>query len=189
MSNDIRLSTDAKQVGKQSLKGSHFASASAIAQNTHTTLWWTLLDFEKNNLFSFFSALKIRVSVVRFRPRPPFKTVALLCGTAVFLLLQRVSQVNACAVRTCPYLALTSLNDAQHRQRALTRNTKLRVSVAATRSSTTQHFVSARRRVLAKTFLKVMTVWHNTVRPSNLRQRLLPHFLFRAPLKLADRAC
>lgn len=33
---------------------------------------------------------------------PPFETVVLLCSTAVFLLRQRVSHVNAYAVQTLP---------------------------------------------------------------------------------------
>jgi hypothetical protein len=33
--------------------------------------------------------LKIRVSLVRFPSRPPFRTVVLLCRTAVFLILGR----------------------------------------------------------------------------------------------------
>jgi hypothetical protein len=46
--------------------------------------------------------------------------------------------------------------------------------------------------VWQKTFLKVMTVWHNRVRPSNFRQYLLPHFIAPDPLlnpltALADR--
>jgi len=56
------------------MNGAHFPQASAIAQNTHTTLARPLLNFEKNNSFSFILALKIRVSLVRFQSRPPNKT-------------------------------------------------------------------------------------------------------------------
>jgi len=44
--------------------------------------------------------------------------------------------------------------------------------------------------VWQKTFLKVMTVWHNHVRPTNLRKYLLLHFI--GPdslLEPAERAC
>ena len=51
--------------------GAHFSPASAIAQNTHTTLAWPLLSFEKFISLVCQTALKIRVSMVRFRPRPP----------------------------------------------------------------------------------------------------------------------
>ncbi len=41
-----------------------------------------------------------------------------------------------------------------------------------------------------KTFLKVMTMWHNPVRPLNEQQRLLLHFIvLDTLLKPADRAC
>jgi len=44
--------------------------------------------------------------------------------------------------------------------------------------------------VWQKTFLKVMTVWHNSVRSLNLLHRPLPHFIAPDPLlKPADRAC
>ena len=59
-----------------------------------------------NTVFTRFAvwrgALKIRVSLVRFQSRPPFRTVVLLCSTAVFLFKQRVSLVKAYAVQTFP---------------------------------------------------------------------------------------
>ena len=63
---------------------------------------FTFLNFEFERFAVWRGALKIRVSMVRFRPRPPFRTVVLLCSTAVFLLGQRVSLVNAYAVQTFP---------------------------------------------------------------------------------------
>jgi hypothetical protein len=71
VSNDTRLSSDWQQVGAQFKNGVHFAPASAIAQNTHTTLAWPLLNFEKYASLVFKTALKIRVSLVRFQSRPP----------------------------------------------------------------------------------------------------------------------
>ena len=44
--------------------------------------------------------LKIRVSAVRFCPRPPLRTVVLLCRTAVFLFVERKSLVAANAAAT-----------------------------------------------------------------------------------------
>ena len=47
-------------------------SVGLFAQNTHTTLAWTVELFENMRSLVFSLALKIRVSMVRFRPRPPY---------------------------------------------------------------------------------------------------------------------
>ncbi len=49
-----------------------------------------LQHVENTVLLSLRTALKIRVSAVRFCPRPPNRTVVLLCDTAVFLCPYRV---------------------------------------------------------------------------------------------------
>jgi hypothetical protein len=54
-----------------------------------------LQHVENTVLLSLGLALKIRVSAVRFCPRPPNKTVVLLCDTAVFLCLRRVLMLVA----------------------------------------------------------------------------------------------
>jgi hypothetical protein len=67
---------------------------------------FTFLNFESARLAVWRGALKIRVSMVRFRPRPPFETVVLLCSTAVFLLRLAFAQyfITACSFVDCKKL-------------------------------------------------------------------------------------
>jgi len=51
-------------------------SVGFFAQNTHTILARTFENFEYMHSLVFSLALKIRVSMVRFRPRPPIQTLA-----------------------------------------------------------------------------------------------------------------
>ena len=82
--------------------GKHFAAARVEQRADAHPTFKTLRVLEKARFAVWRGALKIRVSVVRFRPRPPFETVVLLCSTAVFLLPQRVLHVNAYAAATLP---------------------------------------------------------------------------------------
>ena len=61
---------------------------------------FTFLNFEFERFAVWRGALNIRVSLVRFQSRPPFRTVVLLCSTAVFLFPKRKTHVTANATAT-----------------------------------------------------------------------------------------
>ena len=84
-------------------------------QQKHAHLTFkTLRVLEKARFAVWRGALKIRVSVVRFRPRPPNKNRCLRKGQRFFLLRQRVSHENAHAVQTLAPRCGTMLDESIH---------------------------------------------------------------------------